>query len=435
MPPPACAATDLEGKLRCIPGLTVTPRPDAPLPGYTRYDLSFTQPVDHTRPEAGTFQQRLILMHASAERPMVLATSGYDLSQRSRIDEVATLFGANELWYEHRFFDVSTPSPADYSKLDIRQAAGDAHRIALALHWLYPKAWVNTGISKGGMTSVYHRRFYPCDVDATVAYVAPSSRGAGDPAYLDFLANVGGAAYATCRADLRDVQRRMLTQREAIVPLLDGQYTQLAVDKVFEMAVIELPFAFWQYTSPQDPTAGCGAIPAQGATPAALLAFLQLHSSPATLGGDASLVRYRAYYHQAAAQLGFPSPLETGLTDLLRYPGLDVAATFLPAGTAPAFDATVMPEIEAWVKAEGKQLLFIYGEYDPWSTRLFDPTSSNDSHLYVQAGGSHRAKISLLSATDRAGALGALGRWIGQAPVVTARSAASDLDDLERRPR
>ena len=41
------------------------------------------------------------------------------------------------------------------------------------------------------MTSVYHRRFYPDDVDATVAYVAPISFGAPDDRYIDFLANVG----------------------------------------------------------------------------------------------------------------------------------------------------------------------------------------------------------------------------------------------------
>jgi hypothetical protein len=42
--------------------------------------------------------------------------------------------------------------------------------------------WVNTGASKGGMTSVYHRRFFPNDLDANVAYVAPLSYSQEDPA-------------------------------------------------------------------------------------------------------------------------------------------------------------------------------------------------------------------------------------------------------------
>jgi hypothetical protein len=44
-----------------------------------------------------------------------------------------------------------------------------------ALRWAFPGKWINAGESKGGVTSVLHRRFYPCDVEATVAYVAPIS--------------------------------------------------------------------------------------------------------------------------------------------------------------------------------------------------------------------------------------------------------------------
>jgi PS-10 peptidase S37 len=431
---PSCAATDLEGKLRCIPGITVTPRPDLPLAGYTRYDLTLTQAVDHDHPEAGTFAQRLILMHASEDRPMILATGGYDLSPRSRIDELASMFGANEIWYEHRYFDASTPVSPDYQKLTIAQAAGDAHHIAEALRWLYPKAWVGTGVSKGGMTSVYHRRFFPCDVNATVAYVAPSSRAAADPAYRDFVANVGGSARAGCRADLRAYQRRLLAQRSAIVPLVEGTFTQLPVDEVYEMAVIELSFAFWQYSAPNSPTAGCAAIPPEGATPAQMLAFLESHSSPAGLASDATLLRYRAYYYQSGAQLGYPAPLEDGLGDLLRYPGADVAATFLPAAIVPTYDPAAMPDVDGWVKGSGRTMMFVYGELDPWSTRMFDPTETNDSHLYVAPGGNHGAKIAALSTKDRTEARATLARWIG-VPPVAATLAIPAVDDDERRPR
>jgi PS-10 peptidase S37 len=187
--PAGCAATDLEGKLRCIPGLTVEVAPDAGVPGYTRYNLRLQQPADHDAPQAGDFPMRLTLLHAESSKPLVLSTSGYGLS--SGRTELTRAFAANQLSYEHRFFGPSRPMPADWTKLTIRQAAADAHRIAEAFHWLYPGRWVNTGASKGGMTSVYHRRFHPCDVDATVAYVAPVTLGTLDPAYPAFLAQAG----------------------------------------------------------------------------------------------------------------------------------------------------------------------------------------------------------------------------------------------------
>jgi PS-10 peptidase S37 len=434
--PAGCTATDVVGKLGCIPGLTFQERPDQPLPGYVRYDLTFAQPIDHERPELGTFPQRAMLMLAAVDRPMVLATSGYNLSTRSRVDELAATFGANELWYEHRFFVGSIPAaPADWSKLDIRQAAADAHRLAAALHWMFPGRWVSTGVSKGGMTSVYHRRFYPCDVDATVAYVAPISLAAGDPTYNDFLSGVGGAAYATCRTELRAFQRRLLQRRAEIVPLVTGTFSQLPVAQAYEMAVIELAFAMWQYTIPDDPVHGCAAIPPATASPSEMLAFLSYHSSPATLAGDASLSLYRPYYHQAAGQLGCPAPFEAGLEDLLQYPGTDVAATFLPPGTAPAFDATAMPDVRDWVATTGARMMFVYGEFDPWSTRMYEPVAANDSVRYVDPAGNHGAKLRTLEPGDQAAAMAKLQGWLST-PALAQPALMRRPDDIEiERPR
>ncbi|MHB8879582.1 MAG: S28 family serine protease, partial [Myxococcaceae bacterium] len=227
------------------------------------------------------------------------------------------LFGANQLSYEHRYFAASRPVPADWSKLDIQQAADDAHRIVEAFRWIYPGPWVNTGISKGGMASVYHRRFYPCDVDATVAYSAPVSLGTSDPAYPPFLEQVGGAPWQACRTALIDFQRRLLSQRDQLTPRVQGTFTRVPIDKAFELAVIELFVAFWQYTAPDDPGYGCAAIPAPGALAAEMLAFLEYHSSPDLLAGDQSLALYEPYYFQAAAQLGAPKPYEAPLSDLL----------------------------------------------------------------------------------------------------------------------
>jgi hypothetical protein len=437
--PAGCTATDLEGKLRCIPGLEVTPRPDVDVPGYQRFDLVLTQPIDHDHPEAGTFGQRATLLHTRDTAPMVLATSGYDLS--TRLTEPTRLFAANQLSYEHRFFLDSRPVPTDWSKLDIQQAAGDAHALAAALHWLYPARWVNTGGSKGGMTSVYQRRFHPCDVDATVAYVAPTSLGTVDPSYVAFLDQVGGADRAGCRADLVAFQRRLLEQRAAILPMVEGTFTQVPVAEAFELAAIELNFAFWQYTSPDDSEFGCSAIPSAAATPAEMLAFLEHHSQVDFLAGDGSLDFYHAYYHQAASQLGGPAPYEHPLADLLQFPGEDVPATYIPRGEVQTFDTAAMPDVNNWVATQANQMMFIYGSLDPWSSRKFVP-SAHDSHVFVVEGGNHGSNISQLSDADRPAAQDLLARWVN-APVVTAARRrtmpasvlpADRADRADRRP-
>lgn len=125
---------------------------------------------------------------------MVLYSGGYGLSVFPSQYEPTALLGANQLSLEHRFFDFSWPASNDFTLLNIRQAAGDYHRIVQAFKPLYTRRWLTTGGSKGGMAAVYHRYFYPDDVDATVAYVAPNTHGLRDARFVRFLDQVGGEA-------------------------------------------------------------------------------------------------------------------------------------------------------------------------------------------------------------------------------------------------
>jgi hypothetical protein len=431
-----CSARDLASQLRCLPGLAIAGTPDAGVAGYQRFDLTLTQPVDHAHPDAGTFTQRLVLFHTSDTAPMVLFTSGYGRPSSPTLTEAARTFGANQITYEHRYFLASRPSPLDWTKLDIKQAADDAHHIVESLRPLYPGRWLNTGGSKGGMTSVYHRRFYPDDVDATLAYVAPSGDSLDDLAYNTFLEQVGGDGRAACRADLLAFERRLLEQRAAIEPLIQGTFTLIPLDEAFEITALELEFVFWQYSHPDDPLRGCSAIPGPNATPDQMLAFLELHSPVDNSTGAASLDYFHAFFHQTAEQLGYPAAHDAPLGTLVQFPGADEPSTYLPPGEARPFDPAAMADIDAWVVNEGTRLMFIYGELDPWSARQFRPAQARDSYKFVVAGGNHGSNLAQLSADDRVSALASLARWLDTPAVTTLRSrrvssvSDGDLDEL-----
>jgi len=426
-----CTGTTFEEKARCVPGLSVVRVPEAGRAGYERYDLRFLQPVDHEHPDAGQFSQRVVVLHARADAPVVMMTSGYDLSLGTQL---TGWFGANQVSYEHRYFGQSKPSAIDYRTLTIRQAAGDAHRIAEALHWLYPAKWVSTGISKGGMTALFNRRFNPCDVDATVAYAAPVSHGLADPIYGPFLDAVGGAPWAACREGLVAFQKRLLARRDVLVPQLLGEFTLIGADKAFELAVIELYFAFWQYTKPTNPDFGCAKIPPEGADDATMLAFLEAHSSPRVLAGDDSVRHYAPYYYQSLNELGFPAPYEAKLAGLLKYAGADNASTFMPPEIPrPAFDASSMLDIEQWLASKGERVMLVYGEFDPWSARPFVLGQAIDSFNFIVPGGTHLSGIGSLVPTDQEKAIKALERWLNTryAPMLRAPPSVTE----ERRPR
>ena len=141
------------------------------------YKIKFTQPIDHNNPSAGTFQQKAFLFYVGNDRPTVLYTCGYTLSDdymQQPFMPLAYNMNANLLMVEHRYFGESKPAnDPRWTYLNIKQAASDHHAIIQALKPLLPKEWVSTGTSKDGMTSVFLRYFYPDDITVTTAFCAP----------------------------------------------------------------------------------------------------------------------------------------------------------------------------------------------------------------------------------------------------------------------
>lgn len=417
--PDASVPDDILEFLQGIPGMTVSEVALDPGSDYRFFHLTYEQPADHDDPDGVVFQQRMTLLHIDRDAPVVLHTSGYYEYDQPFAAELTNLLGANQLHVEQRFFEPSRPDPADWSLLRIAQAAADHHRIVEAMKPYYGAAWVATGASKGGMTSVYHRRFYPDDVAATVAYVAPISHGAPDDSYQPFFDTVGTDS---CRTALRDFQHELLSRRSNMIARMQsfGDANDITFDRsdgaagAFEDAVVEFPWGFWQYAD----AAFCSAIPPTSATSDDLWAFL------AELGdleyyGDQEIEDYIPYFYQAEAELGYPSMPTAHIDDLLQTQ--DVDRDYLPTGVTVTFDPAVMDDIQSWVSSEGSQLLFIYGGNDPWSAGAFDLGSATDSFLFTAPGLNHGASISDLAADDRATALDALSRWTGIELAASAR--------------
>lgn len=97
----APAQTDLQQKLGRISAITET-RPLESTRFSEKYVTYFTQPLDHRRPEKGSFRQRVIVSHVGFDRPTVIVTEGYGaayaLNPKYR-EELSELLDANMiLW-------------------------------------------------------------------------------------------------------------------------------------------------------------------------------------------------------------------------------------------------------------------------------------------------------------------------------------------------
>ncbi|ARZ70013.1 aminopeptidase [Streptomyces sp. HU2014] len=424
----AAAATtepDIKERVLAIPGMSFVE--EKPYEGYRYLVLTYDQPVDHRNPAKGTFKQRFTLLNKSTDRPTVFFTSGYNVSTNPSRSEPTRIVDGNQVSMEYRYFTPSRPQPADWSKLDIWQAASDQHRLYQALKPVYNKNWLATGGSKGGMTATYYRRFFPDDMNGTVAYVAPNDvNNNEDSAYDKFFANVGDQA---CRTQLNSVQKQALVRRDEIVDRYqkwadaNGKTFKVvgSADKAYENVVMDLVWAFWQYHLQSE----CATVPATNASTDDLYKFID------TISGfdgytDQGLERFTPYYYQAGTELGAPSFRTPHLKGLLRYPGIYSPRNYVARDIPMKFKPKAMADIDRWVRNDSRRMLFVYGQNDPWSGEPFNlgrNAAARDDYRFYAPGGNHGANIAQLVADDRAKATAEVLEWAGVAPAAVRKDA------------
>ncbi len=402
------------GRLPNVADATEMPTSNA---GYRYIVVHFIEPVDHADPASGTFLMEASLLHRSYEAPLIVHTSGYSDYYHDTAVELTHLLSANQISIEHRYFGTSRPDPADWTKLTIEQMADDEHDIVTSLRTLYHGAALATGGSKGGMTAVFYRRFFPDDVDGSVPYVAPISFGEPDKRYVPYIATLGPA---DCHQAVQDVAVEMLAHRRAALEQLaqaqatmDGySYTRVALGPAVETAVEGLEWSFWQYSG----VSFCSMVPAVTDTDDHLFAFLDA-ISPVSDSDDDQIAFFEAYYYQSYAQLGFPDDGTTYLEPYYMYTDADFVGA-LPQGVEPPYDGSLaMEDISSFVQTAGDRLLFVYGQWDPWTGGAFDLGGARDSLELVQPEGTHGSKITHLGADDMQAALARLKAWTGVTPA------------------
>ncbi|MEV6953174.1 S28 family serine protease [Streptomyces sp. NPDC051183] len=440
------AATDIKDQILGIPGMSLIE--EKPYPGYRFFVLNYEQPVDHRAPWKGTFKQRLTLLHKDVSRPTVFFTSGYNVNTNPRRSEPTTIVDGNQVSLEYRFFTPSRPDPANWANLDIWQAASDQHRVFTAFKKIYTKNWLATGGSKGGMTATYYERFYPRDMDGVVAYVAPNDVvNKEDSAYDRFFSKVGTKE---CRDKLNAVQREALVRREP----LEAKYAAAAaengwtfntvgtLDKAYEAVVLDYVWAFWQYSLLAD----CAGIPA-----AATASDQEIWDTVDAISGfsayaDQGLETYVPYYYQAGTQLGSPDIKQPHLGSLSRY-GYQPPRNFVPRDIPMTFKPAAMADVDTWVRNNANQMLFVYGQNDPWGAEPFHlGYNVRDSYVMTAPGANHGANVAKLLDGERTLATAKILQWAGVAPAATALGADgaapaaplakpdAQLDQVDREP-
>ncbi len=388
-----------------------------PLPSGTykeKYEVFFNQPVDYKNPDKAHFSQRVYVMHLGYDRPTIFVTEGYGgvyASNPRYREELSRILNANVVFVEHRYFLESTPSDKNWEYLTAENEAKDLHRIRKAFGEIYKGKWIVTGISKGGQNAVIYTSYFPHDMDFTVAYVAPFCKKVEDNRHESFISNYAGTQ--ADRDKILNFQKELLKRRNELSPKFDslctaGKYKfNLPNEEIYDYSVLEFSFSFWQWGNKTEK------IPDINSSADKIFKYWVNLSGPEYFVNDSPTT---PFFIQAAKELGYYGydiqPFK-GLLKIKSSKGY-MAKLFLPYGLKLKFSKSLYKKLSAFLKKTDNRIMFIYGQFDPWSSVKANEQNRDNIVFFIEPNGSHRSRITSLPEDMKTKAQSLLFEWLQQ---------------------
>ena len=361
------------------------------------YLMKVTQLLDPENPAAGTFEQRVMLGHRGYDRPVVVVTEGYGgdyaFNSPRYMEELTYIMDANILFVEYRYFSGSMPQPCNWEYLTVKNSMTDYHNIITSFKPYYSGKWASTGISKGGSTSIFFRAHFPEDLDVSVPYVGPLSGAVEDGRHESFLERVATKAD---RDAIRNFQIELFERKERLMPMFDeyclnnNLVFRVPTSKIYDLLVLEYQFSMWQWGTPTN------TIPALDSDDKAIFEYFVKMCGPDYFAAGSNI---ESFFVQAVKDFGYygyniePFHKYVDEEDIEGY----LKRVLLPKEFADVkFDDSSYRFTTDYYTENDPKMLLIYGEVDPWTasgiTWLRDRNKQNVK-VYIQPGGSHRARI------------------------------------------
>ncbi len=404
--------TDIEKFLSGKSGITVESINVPGLQFEKGFLMFIEQPLDHKHPEKGIFKQRVWLSVKDTvnAHPVVMVTEGY-AANRNYNSELSRLLNANQIIVEHRYFSESTPDTIDWQYLTVEQAANDHHRIIELFKPFFTGKWITTGISKGGQTAIYHRAFFPDDVDVTIPYVAPINFGREEQRLFDFFHVVGTPSE---RDKIRQFQKTVLERRDVMMAKMKVQAEErgwtfrMGFDKAFDLAVLEYPFSFWQWGY------DVNIIPDSTVSDQEIYNHL-VYVSDFSYECDQEWGKIKSFFYQAYTELGYYAYVPGDLKPLIKGFDSDTISSdiFVPDGDTLVYHPETMQFVMTQLKKHNPEIIAISGEIDPWGSTSLLVDDIPNAYLFFKPGGCHKTRINNLPVEMRKEVYRHIEEWTG----------------------
>ena len=378
-----------------------------------KYEIYYKQLLNANDSSAGFFNQRIFLSHINYTQPMVFVTEGYIANYAQHkyySNELTTLVSGNQIVVEHRYFGKSMPDTLDWKYLTVENAAHDHHELIQNFKTIYTGKWMTTGISKGGQTALIHMSLYPDDVDFSVPYVAPLNFGVEDGRHEPFIENI---STEEDRNKILDFQLSVLQKRDSLFPIFEkfcneSNYTfRIPLQEVYDYCVLEYSFAFWQWGN------SVSQIPDKNASTDKIFSHFMFISSPSYFAIE-DIEPSKAFFVQAWHQMGYYGYDTKPFDGLLKIENAEgyLEKIFLPEDVESVYDKESMMRVQKFLDENDPKMIFIYGEFDPWSATAVEFNEKKNMLKVVKTAGSHTARINNLAQDQREKVISTIKNWL-----------------------
>ena len=399
-------------KLASIPIISKIEKRDLVSHFDEHYEIWFEQPIDHNDPSKGTFEQRVLLGFEKEPKPVFVELEGYGIFSE-KAGELASHYRANQLTIEHRYSNNSRPKFIDWNTLTVENAAKDQSIIINAIrNALFPDAkFITTGISKGCQTTMAHRRFFPNNVDASVCYVGPLNLEREDPRVYSFLKNVGTKME---RDKVRAFQELCFENRDALLNIMKNEAKQkgltweFGVDNALDYTILEYSFAYWQWGI------NSASIPSNGVSANTIYEHL-IDVVGYGFFETSSVEDLQPYFWSALTEQGIYGYETAPFKEYLNTEEVYKFDWAFPDNISKAYNLKPMQEIKSFLDTDAQKMIFIYGEYDAWSStavELNQSAASREMYKFVRPKGDHRTRIKSFSQDTKAKIYNIIDAWI-----------------------
>ena len=185
---------------------------------------------------------------------------------------------------------------------------------------------------------------------------------------------------------------------------------RIPMAEVLDYCVLEYPFALWQWGTPTS------VIPPLTSDTQTLFQHLVDISSPDYFAEDQPNI---SFFVQAARELGYYG---YNTKPLRKYLTIDSSKGYLNRIMLPKelvdkveYRPELYHKVHDFLRDNDPKMIFIYGEVDPWSaTRVPIFKGKVNEQVYIQPGGSHRARISNMPEDMKEKILTQINKWLAE---------------------